>query len=292
VCCDHRGHKPDRRGRAGIRFSDAPNFQYHCFNCQFKTGWRLGNVFTANLRKLLTWSGLDSAEIDRLALESLRERDQRVAAQRIYRPAPEFEGRELPQGARLLDLGRDSAALAYLASRGITADQYPFSVVDGESRERIIIPYYYGGRLVGYASRFYDGRRPKYVSEQQSGYVFNTDYQSPGWNVCVLVEGQFDAIAIGGCAYMGSNISDEQAQIISKLEREIIVVPDQDESGLAVCNRALELGYRVSIPNWSDDVKDVNDAVVKYGRLPTLISILQNATTSRIKIEMARKRLV
>jgi DNA primase len=67
-------------------------------------------------------------------------------------------------------------------------------------------------------------------------------------------------------------------------------VPDQDEAGLEICDRALELGYQVSIPNWSDEVKDVNDAVVKYGRLPTLLSILQSATASKIKIGMARKR--
>ena len=44
-------------------------------------------------------------------------------------------------------------------------------------------------------------------------------------------------------------------------------------------------------PNWDDDVKDVNDAVIKYGKLPTLLSILQCATNSKIKIEMKRKKI-
>jgi hypothetical protein len=52
------------------------------------------------------------------------------------------------------------------------------------------------------------------------------------------------------------------------------------------------LGFQVSIPNWDIDVKDANDAVVKYGKLPTLLSILQNATSSKIKIEMQRRKLV
>jgi hypothetical protein len=58
-----------------------------------------------------------------------------------------------------------------------------------------------------------------------------------------------------------------------------------------MCDRALELGYQVSLPNWDSDVKDVNDAVVKYGKLATLLSILHSATNSKIKIEMQRKKI-
>ena len=39
-------------------------------------------------------------------------------------------------------------------------------------------------------------------------------------------------------------------------------------------------------------VKDVNDAVIRYGKVPTLLSILQCATNSKIKVEMRRKQIV
>ena len=55
--------------------------------------------------------------------------------------------------------------------------------------------------------------------------------------------------------------------------------------------RAVELGWSVSIPDWPEDVKDVNDAVVKFGKLATLISIMQAKETSRIKIELRKKNL-
>ena len=58
-----------------------------------------------------------------------------------------------------------------------------------------------------------------------------------------------------------------------------------------MCDRALELGYKVSLPNWEPDVKDTNDAVVRYGKLPTLMSILQSATNSKIKVELQRKKI-
>jgi hypothetical protein len=43
---------------------------------------------------------------------------------------------------------------------------------------------------------------------------------------------------------------------------------------------------------WPSDVKDVNDAVRKYGKVATLLSIFQARNTSKIKIEMARKNLL
>ena len=296
VCCHNRGHGRDLRGRAGIKFTDSNNWNYHCFNCQFKCSYHLGRTFSDNLKQLLSWCGADDAQIQRWSLYSFSQRTalQDIQQQlRSYEPEViRFDSRPLPEGARpITDQPHDQPHRDYLASRGFTIQDYPFHTIDDEDRPRLILPYYYQGQIVGNTSRFYDGRRPKYLSEQAPGFVFNIDAQHPDWSICVLVEGQFDALSIGGCAYMGSNISDEQARLIARLQRTVIVVPDQDKSGFTIIDRALELGYQVSIPTWAPEVKDVNDAVLKYGRLPTLLSIIQSATKSRIKIEMARKRI-
>jgi DNA primase len=105
------------------------------------------------------------------------------------------------------------------------------------------------------------------------------------------MEGIFDALSIGGLAVMHNDISDAQARLIRGLGREITVVPDQDKAGLELIDRAVELGWAVSIPSW-EDCKDVNDAVKKYGRLGTLLTIMQARETSRIKIELRKKQLV
>ena len=39
-------------------------------------------------------------------------------------------------------------------------------------------------------------------------------------------------------------------------------------------------------------IKDVNDAVIEYGRLGALLTIMQARETSKIKIELRRKQLV
>jgi DNA primase len=115
--------------------------------------------------------------------------------------------------------------------------------------------------------------------------------QKPDWQVCIVTEGIFDALSIDGVAVMHDEINSDQALLLSTLNKQIIVVPDRDKTGLKMCDRALELGYQVSLPVWEADIKDVNDAVVRYGKLPTLLSILQSATNSKIKIEMQRKKI-
>jgi len=70
------------------------------------------------------------------------------------------------------------------------------------------------------------------------------------------------------------------------------VVPDQDTAGVELINRAVELGWAVSVPEWPEDCKDVNDAVIKLGRLGALLTIMQARETSRIKIEIRKRQLV
>jgi hypothetical protein len=296
VCCQHRGHKPDKKSRGGLLMSGEDAWSYHCFNCQFKCGAQPGKQFSNNTKKFLEWCGMDRMQVERLSFKNFSNKDL-LDVEEEFRPIIiMFDERKLPDGAVPLDPNNITHQIhnEYLAGRGLNASSYTFYVTpDSESereRNRIIIPYYYNGKTVGYTSRFYTTNGPKYLSEQQRGYIFNIDAQQDHWQTCILVEGQFDAISIGGCAYMSSTISDEQARLIKKLRRDIIVVPDRDSAGMSICDRALDLGYRVSIPDWGSEVKDVNDAVKTYGRLATTLSILEAATSSKITIEMKRKK--
>jgi hypothetical protein len=54
---------------------------------------------------------------------------------------------------------------------------------------------------------------------------------------------------------------------------------------------ALDNGWSVSMPPWGDGIKDVADAVKKYGRLYTLATILHYKETNQIKIQLLRKKL-
>jgi DNA primase len=122
--------------------------------------------------------------------------------------------------------------------------------------------------------------------------VFGTDLQKNTWQSAIVVEGVFDALSIDGLAVLHADINDAQAQLIRNLGRDIIVVPDQDLPGMRLVERAVELGWSVSMPNWPEGVKDANDAVICMGRLATLLTIMQSRETSRIKIELRKRQLV
>ena len=68
-------------------------------------------------------------------------------------------------------------------------------------------------------------------------------------------------------------------------------MPDKDKVGEQLIDSALEYGWSVSFPDWHSEVKDVSDAVLKYGKLFTLTSIIEAKQSNKLKIELARKKL-
>jgi hypothetical protein len=243
--------------------------------------------------------GVPEREIEMLNLESLRHKsihgilDDRQRTVDILADI-KFEERDLPPFAELINstgLHRD-----YVQSRCVP-DDYPVMTQTSPerawpAREQVIIPFTHHNSIVGYTIRFLDDRNPRYINDMQPGYVFGTDLLRPDWTQVIVTEGIFDALSIGGVALMHNTISDAQARLIRNLGKEITVVPDQDLAGMELVDRALELGWAVSMPVWPREVKDVNDAVKLYGRLGTLLTIIDARETSKIKIELRKKQLV
>ena len=295
VCCQHNGSTKDHRNRGGIKTSEQ-GWSYHCFNCNYTASFILGRTLSYKARRLLSWMGVPDTEIDMLNLESLRHRgiygiiDERQRTFDIL-AGIEFTEHELPPLTELLT--NDNEIRKYLRCRQVP-DDYPALIFKKPQRLRpaVIIPFTHHNRVVGHTERYLDNRKPKYISSSQPGYVFGTDLQHADWTNTIVVEGVFDALCIGGLAVMHSTISDQQARLIRSLGREITVVPDQDLAGMELVDRAVELGWAVSMPPWPNDVKDVNDSVVRYGRLATVLTIFENRETSRIKIELRKKNLV
>jgi hypothetical protein len=294
-CCVHTGESADRRSRGGVKQAE-DDWSYHCFNCGFTASFVLGRPVSYKARKLLEWLGVDSTDIERLNLESLKRKsllDLTAERNIIKQTQIDFDEKEVPEGVELIDpeLDQHKHYQEYLDKRGIVLE-YPFLVDKKRGpRDRIVVPYTYKNRIVGHTSRYLDNRTPKFINSQQPGYVFGYDLQKPNWTSAIVVEGIFDALSISGLACMHETISKEQAQLLKQLKRRIIVVPDQDRAGLSIIDAAVEHKFEVSIPEWPEDVKDVNDAVVQFGVAHTLQQIHQNAERSKIKIEMFKKRL-
>ena len=290
-CCVHRGDTQDRRQRGGIKLGIDGSWSYHCFNCGYTASFVLGRTLSYKARKLLEWLSVPQEEIERINLESLKQKsidgllhERQEVVQRLQ--SIEFEDRDLPADTQELN----DSAVEYLQRRGIPLD-YPF-LYKTMPRPGIVIPFTHNNQVVGHTTRFLDDRTPKYIQDIQPGYVFGIDLQKSQWQSVIVVEGVFDALAINGMAVLHAEINDAQARLIRSLGRDVVVVPDQDEAGMRLVDRAVELGWSVSMPEWPAKVKDVNDAVIRWGRLATLLTIMQARETSRIKIELRRKQLV
>jgi hypothetical protein len=290
-CCIHRGDTQDKRQRGGIKPGNDGSWSYHCFNCGYTASFVLGRNLTFKARKLLEWLNVPTEEIERINLESLKHKsiegllgERQEVVNKLQNI--EFEDRDLPAETQELN----EFAKEYLQKRCVPLD-YPF-LYKTMPRRGVVIPFTHNNQVVGHTTRFLDDRTPRYIQDIQPGYVFGTDLQHNNWQSVIVVEGVFDALSISGLAVLHAEINDAQARLIRSLGRDIIVVPDQDEAGMKLVDRAAELGWAVSMPAWPADVKDVNDAVIRWGRLATLITIMQAKETSKIKIELRKKQLV
>ena len=242
--------------------------------------------------------------INKVALEVMRENEGVEAKTRIAE-LPTFNTVPLPESARKLQDWADYCALEpggidknlmkifeYMAARNLNLDDTDYYwTPELGYRDRLIIPFYYEGRIVGWTGRsVVPDKKPKYLSEIQPGFVYGLDEQRYNKVFAIVCEGQIDAIHVEGCALGGSEISDQQAMLLNRLQKQIIVVPDRDKAGSKLVERAIELGYSVSLPEWADDINDIGDAVDRYGRLYTLHSIATSAEESPLKIRLRAKK--
>jgi hypothetical protein len=254
--------------------------------------------------------GAADNDVKRLVIEAIRIKDL-VAPEQVKEPEEkiEFKTRTLPEDAisfqQLLtfhlldDFGNVppllNSAVDYTNSRKMNYDRYDFYWTDSAEHslhQRVIIPMIWEGKTIGYTSRaFTDGVKPKYYSNYEPNFVFNTNNQQRDSKFVIVCEGPFDAMSVDGVAVLGNEVSEQQADIIDALGKEVIVVADRDPAGARLLQHAIEYGWSASFPVWQETCKDINEAVVKYGKLFVLKAILDSKETSKLKIELMRKRL-
>ena len=279
---------------------------YHCFNCGFKASYVIGRKLTYKMRQFMGYIGIPDDTIKKLAIEAMREEESDVKYEK--KKFVTFGKKDLPNNTKPLDswlekytIGTLSSTeqtsidnlLTYLTSRGIGPEWYDFMYSPSkiwDIYQRLLIPFYWRGEIVGFTGRvFEDSQAVKYYTDVWPGYVFNMDAQDWTRKFVIVTEGPFDAIAVSGVSILGSEINDTQRELIDGLGRQVIVVPDRDAPGEKLINQATEFGWSVAFPEWDKTVGDVADAVMKYGRLFTIQSILKTTETSKLKIDLKRK---
>jgi hypothetical protein len=253
------------------------------------------------MKTLARWLGASEDVIKELVFEAMKTEGEE------YKPEHqeiklEFTDKELPEGAMpLLDWVNSEyfkevsillePVISYVVNRGYDPFNGDFYWSPSPGYEnRVILPFMWEGRIVGNTARKIVDGKPKYLSDQHPHFVFNFDKQSSKQKYILVTEGPFDALAVEGVALLTNDIAEQQARIINSLGAEVIVIPDQDEAGLVLFDRAMELNWSVAMPNWDNDVKDCAEAVQRYGKLFVVIDAIKTAESGTIRVNMAKKR--
>ncbi len=196
-----------------------------------------------------------------------------------YAPGPPTGGwRELK--SHLNDIGY-SDELLFKAGliKGADTGKEAFDVF----RDRIMFPLRdVGGKIVAFSGRILhpDDKAPKYVNSPETelfhksellyGYDFAKHHlrQLPFW---LLVEGQFDVVMSHQAGYTtalavsGTAFTNQHAQLLERLSKNVVLGLDTDKAGIAAMKKAADLmlrrGMDVKVARFADGA-DPADMVV------------------------------
>ena len=307
-CCIHNGEPSnDTRGRAGLR-PNGDGFFYHCFNCRFSISWEPGKLLNHRLENFLTWLNIDTDRIKFLKYKCWHLQQQMELKGIKFNnivpniTIPTFQKVDLPKKSKSISYWLNNPTpefekvLMWLYDRDeCFLDKYNFYWSPEKTsriNESIIIPFVYNKEIVGYSLRAAYETKNRYLNYSQPGYIFNNEVIYSNRGYVFVTEGPFDAIAIDGVSLLGNKCSEQQNEWLKSSDKEIVLVPDRDDSGLKLIDKALLYGWSVSFPNWDIKVKDCAESVKKYGRLWTLKTIIESIERNQLKIQNKSKLLL
>ena len=149
-------------------------------------------------------------------------------------------------------------------------------------RNRIMFPIIdTSGNVIAFGGRVMDDSKPKYLNSsdtpgfKKSRNLFALNYAK---NHCseqmILCEGYMDVIALHAAGFenavatLGTAITSEQARIMSKYTKRVIISYDSDEAGQRAANRAMsvlaEVGMDVRVLQMNG-AKDPDEYIKKFG---------------------------
>ena len=150
-------------------------------------------------------------------------------------------------------------------------------------RNRVMFPIFnYNGKVIGFGGRVLDDSLPKYLNSPET-LVFNKRMNLYGLNISkkgikddtlILVEGYMDLISLyqnnieNVVATLGTALTIEQAKLIRRFAKNVIISYDSDQAGQNATLRAIDIllkaDIKVKILNFKD-CKDPDDFIKKYG---------------------------
>lgn len=289
----------DDKNRGAFKFS-GDEVRYHCFHCSTKCTFQPSRgKLSGRFRDLLITLGVPESELGKSAglayfVKKHRDGDKPNDDPAVPPPiVPSFSQVDLPSRVSVVGSGGspwDEVAIEYLRSRGLSHEgDFKYYVSDDDRwAARVIIPYYFQGKLIYFQARSMDpGLEPRYknpVAKRES-VLFNFDeVRRRTSDPLIVSEGPLDALSIGrlGCATLGGSWSVVQEYELAQAgtRRPVIFLIDKNQVGKKLADRVLsKSGVDWRITCFPDNVDDANDALRKLGRLWLLNHVTTTAVT-------------
>ena len=170
-------------------------------------------------------------------------------------------------------------------------------------RNRIIFPIIdLRGNVIAFGGRLLEGEGPKYLNSPDT-IVFKKTYNLFNLNNAknqkedyfILCEGYMDVISISqhgfknAVATLGTAITQEQARIMSRYTKKVVIAYDSDEAGQKAAKKAIEyltsVGLEVSVLKMTG-AKDPDEFIKKFGK--ERFSLLLKGSDNYISYQILR----
>lgn len=151
-------------------------------------------------------------------------------------------------------------------------------------RDRVMFPIINrNNKVIGFGARAMGDAKPKYLNSKETP-IFNKGKNVFNINIVskestreriILVEGYMDVISLynSGINYcvasLGTSLTEDQAELIGKMAKNIYICYDSDNAGLNATSRAIDIFLAKSIkPSIIEleDGLDPDDYIKKYGK--------------------------
>lgn len=179
----------------------------------------------------------------------------------------------------------------YMLSKGYTYDELVAGFLCGKSdrghyydtfRNRVMFPIIdVSGNVIAFGGRVMDDSKPKYKNSSDTPVfkklrnLFALNFaRHTCQDALILCEGYMDVIALhsvgitNAVATLGTAITSEQARVMSRYTKRVIISYDSDEAGVKAATRAMklleEVGLEVSVLS-VPGAKDPDEYIKKFG---------------------------
>jgi len=168
-------------------------------------------------------------------------------------------------------------------------------------RNRLMFPIIdVRGNVIGFGGRVLDNSTPKYINTTET-IIFNKGRNLFGLNLAkkskfgylILVEGNIDVVTLhqygfdNAVASLGTSLTDEQANLLSRYTEQVVLIYDGDAPGQKAARRAIPIlektGIEVKVLQIPDNM-DPDDYLRKFG--PEKFKLLLEGSSNRVEYQL------